>query len=111
MDKPFSYYVSLDGPHLDGLIGHAGMLRFDWPSKQLSFEYYDGVSGGHNVSIAPNGKIGLLGNFSQQLVLVDMENLKELTRQSTMRIEQANYRLRSNTQPCRGLASPLPRLA
>jgi hypothetical protein len=97
MDKPFSYYVSLDGPHLDGLIGHAGMLRFDWPSKQLSFEYYDGVSGGHNISIAPSGKIGLLGNFSQQLVLVDMENLKEVTRQSTMRIEQANYRLRSNT--------------
>ncbi len=36
MDKPFSYYVSLDGPHLDGLIGHAGLLRFDWPSKNCS---------------------------------------------------------------------------
>lgn len=97
MDKPFSYYISLDGPHLDGLIGHAGLLRFDWPSKQVSIEYYDGVSGGHNVSIAPNGKIGLLGNFSQQLILVDLENLRELERQSTMEIEEAPYRLRSNT--------------
>jgi hypothetical protein len=97
MDKPFSYYVSLDGPHLDGLIGHAGLLRFDWPSKQISVEYYDGVSGGHNVSIAPNGKMGILGNFSQQLVLVDLENLRELERQSMLSIESPDYRLRSNT--------------
>lgn len=97
MDQPFSYYVSLDGPHLDGLIGHAGLLRFDWPSKQISIEYYDGVSGGHNVSIAPNGRMGLLGNFSQQLVLVDLENLRELERQSMMEIQSPDYRLRSNT--------------
>jgi hypothetical protein len=97
MEKPFTYYVSLDGPHLDGLIGHAGMLRFEWPSKKISIEYYDGVSAGHNVSIAPGGKIGLLGNFSQQIVLVDLENMKELERQTTMGIEQSNYRLRSNT--------------
>src|SRR6266496_3593586 len=97
MDKPFSYYVSLDGPHLDGLIGHAGLLRFDWPSKQISVEYYDGVSGGHNVSIAPNGKMGILGNFSQQLVVVDLENLRELERQSMLEIESPDYRLRSNT--------------
>lgn len=97
MDTPFSYYVSLDGPHLDGLIGHAGLLRFDWPSKQISVEYYSGVSGGHNVSIAPNGKMGLLGNFSQQLVLVDLENLSELERQSMLELESPDYRLRSNT--------------
>ena len=97
MDQPFSYYISLDGPHLDGLIGHAGLLRFDWPSKQISTEYYDGVSGGHNISIAPGGRLGLLGNFSQQIVLVDMDNLKELARQSTLAIEPENYRLRSNT--------------
>lgn len=97
MDTPFSYYISLDGPHLDGLIGHAGLLRFDWPSKKISIEYYDGVSGGHNISIAPGGKLGLLGNFSQQVVLVDMENLRELGRQSTLAIEAASYRLRSNT--------------
>ena len=97
MDKPFSYYIGLDGPHLDGLIGHAGLLRFDWPSKKISIEYYDGVSGGHNISIASNGKLGLLGNFSQQLVLVDLENMRELERQSTMEIEPSTYRLRSNT--------------
>jgi len=97
MDTPFSYYISLDGPHLDGLIGHAGLLRFDWPSKTISIEYYDGVSAGHNISVAPNGKIGILGNFSQQLVIVDLENLKELERQSTMEIEHVDYRLRSNT--------------
>lgn len=97
MDKPFSYCIALDGPHLDGLIGHAGLLRFDWPDKKLSIEYYDGVSGGHNISIAPGGKLGLLGNFSQQIVLVEMGNLKELGRQSTLTFESANYRLRSNT--------------
>ena len=96
-DKPFSYYISLDGPHLDGLIGHAGLLRFDWPSKSISIEYYDGVSGGHNVSIAPGGRLGLMGNFSQQIVLVDLANLREIERQSTLAIEPANYRLRSNT--------------
>ena len=97
MDKPFSYYIGLDGPHLDGLIGHAGLLRFDWPSKKISIEYYDGVSAGHNISVAGNGKLGLLGNFSQQLVLVDLENMRELERQSTMEIETVDYRLRANT--------------
>jgi hypothetical protein len=97
MDHPFSFYVALDGPHLDGLIGCAGMLRFDWPSTRISIEYYDGVSSGHNISIAPSGKLGLLGNFSQQLVLVDLDSLKEVTRQSTMAIEPVKYRLRANT--------------
>lgn len=97
MDSSFSYFVALDGPHLDGLIGHAGLLRFEWPSKKISIEYFDGVSAGHNISIAPNGKMGLLGNFSQQVVLVDLQKMREMERQSTMPIECANYRLRANT--------------
>ena len=30
-DAPWSAYMALDGLHLDGLIGSAGVLRFDWP--------------------------------------------------------------------------------
>ena len=32
-DSPWSAYMALDGPHLDGLIGSAGVLRFDWPER------------------------------------------------------------------------------
>jgi hypothetical protein len=97
VDSGFSYFVALDGPHFDGLIGDAGLLRFDWPSRRIQIEYFDGVSAGHNISISPSGKRGLLGNFSQQLVLVDLENMREITRQSTFAIERAEYRLRANT--------------
>ena len=96
-DEPFRYYVALDGPHLDGLIGCAGILRFDWPSTEIRIQYFDGVSSGHNVSVAPSGKVGLLGNFSQQIVLLDLSSLTELARQSTMAIEPVSYRLRANT--------------
>lgn len=93
----FSYYVALDGPQLDGLIGCAGLLRFDWPSREIAFRYYDGVSSGHNVSIAPSGKVGLLGNFSQQHVVIDLDTMEEIGRQSTMAFEPVDYRLRSST--------------
>jgi hypothetical protein len=96
-DAKFSYFIALDGPHFDGLIGDAGLLRFDWPSCRIEIEYFDGVSAGHNISISPSGKRGLLGNFSQQLVLLDLEEMREIKRQSTFAIEGASYRLRANT--------------
>jgi hypothetical protein len=92
------WFVGLDGGELDGLIGGAGLMRFDWPSCRLQHRYYEGVSGGHNPSIAPSGKLALLGNFSQQIVLIDTRTLEEAgPRQSTMHIEECDYRLRSNT--------------
>lgn len=101
MDRErFSVYYAIDGPHLDGLIGNAGILRFDWPEREYYIKYFDGVSGAHNPSIAPNGKLALLGNFSQQILLLDVSNphdMREIARQSAMSIEESRYRLRSNT--------------
>jgi hypothetical protein len=100
MDERFSMYFALDGPHLDGLIGSAGLLRFDWPEKKFYVKYYDGISSGHNPSLAPNGKLALLGNFSQTIMLIDISdgnNMREVGRQSTMFFEECTYRLRANT--------------
>jgi hypothetical protein len=99
-DAPWSAYMALDGPHLDGLIGSAGVLRFDWPERTLNFQHFEGISAAHNVSLAHNGQLALLGNFSQQIVVLDIsrpDNIREVRRQSTMYFEETAYRLRSNT--------------
>jgi len=99
-DERFSFYTALDGVHIDGLIGSAGILRFDFPECKYYIKHFEGISSAHNVSLAPNGKYALLGNFSQQIVLVDIEDpndMKIAARQSTMYFEECAYRLRSNT--------------
>jgi hypothetical protein len=99
-DERFSVYFALDGPHLDGLIGSAGILRFDWPERKCYIKHFYGISSAHNPSLAPNGKLALLGNFSQTIMLLDIEdpnNIREVARQSTMHFEECGYRLRSNT--------------
>jgi hypothetical protein len=99
-NERFSTFIALDGPHLDGLIGSAGMLRFDWPERKFYIQHYEGISAAHNVSLAPNGELALLGNFSQQLVLVDLSNpqdMRIIARQATQYFEESSYRLRSNT--------------
>jgi hypothetical protein len=98
MSGSWRWYVALDGAELDGLIGAAGLLRFQWPSRRIDHRYYDGISGGHNVSLSPSGKLLLLGNFSQQIVVIDAATLAEVgPRQTTMAIEECDYRLRSDT--------------
>jgi hypothetical protein len=97
MDEPFSVYFALDGPDLDGLIGSAGILRFDWPERKFYIRHFDGISSAHNPSLAPNGKLALLGNFSQTIMLLDIEdpnNMREVARQSTMYFEECSYRMR-----------------
>ena len=99
-DQPFSVYYALDGPDLDGLVGSAGVLRFDWPERKFYVKHFDGISSAHNPSLAPNGKLALLGNFSQTIMLLDIEdanNIREVARQSTMYFEECSYRMRSNT--------------
>jgi hypothetical protein len=39
-DEHFSIYMALDGPHLDGLIGSAGIIRFDWPEQKYYIRHY-----------------------------------------------------------------------
>lgn len=100
MDERFSMFMALDGPHLDGLIGSAGILRFDWPERTFHIQHYEGISAAHNVSLAPNNALALLGNFSQQIVLLDISNprdMKIVARQATQYFEDCPYRLRSNT--------------
>src|SRR5580704_16009603 len=92
-DGAWRWFVALDGGDLDGFTGGAGLLRFEWPSRQVQHRYYDGVSGGHNVSIAPSGRILLLGNFSQQTVVVDTQTMQVVRRASTMHVEESDYRL------------------
>jgi len=92
--------MALDGPHLDGLIGSAGMLRFDWPERRFHIQFFEGVSAAHNVSVSDDGKRALLGNFSQQIVLLDTSDPKEIglvRRQSTLPFADSAYRLRANT--------------
>lgn len=99
-DAPWSAYMALDGPHLDGLIGSAGVLRFDWPEKKFYINHFEGISAAHNVSIGPGGQLALLGNFSQQIVVLDIANpddIRMVRRQSTMYFQDSAYRLRSNT--------------
>jgi hypothetical protein len=99
-DARWSAYMALDGLHLDGLIGSAGVLRFDWPERKFYLQHFPGISAAHNVSIAPNGQLALLGNFSQQIVLLDTsvaDQIRMVRRQSTMYFEECAYRLRSNT--------------
>lgn len=96
-DEPWRWFVALDGGDLDGLIGAAGVMRFEWPSRRVDFRFYGGVSGGHNVSVSPDGRLLLLGNFSQQLVLIDARDLDVVERATTMAIEESDYRLRANT--------------
>ena len=57
-DAPWSAFMALDGPHLDGLIGSAGILRFDWPEKRIQIQHFEGVSAAHNVSVSDDGKRG-----------------------------------------------------
>ena len=76
-DQPFSVYYALDGPDLDGLVGSAGILRFDWPERKFYIQHFDGISSGHNPSLAPNGKLALLGNFSQTIHAVGHREWKQ----------------------------------
>ncbi|HMI84027.1 MAG TPA: hypothetical protein VK550_08020 [Polyangiaceae bacterium] len=96
-DEAWRWFVALDGGELNGLIGPAGVMRFEWPSRKLNYRFYEGISGGHNVSISPSGKHLLLGNFSQQLVLVDTRTLELVNRAATLWIEETDYRFRATT--------------
>ena len=46
---------------------------------------------------SPNGKLLLLGNFSQQIAVIDTDTLELVGRETTMCVEECDYRLRANT--------------
>ena len=96
-DQPWSWFVALDGGELNGLIGSAGILRFDWPERSFTHRFYEGISSAHNVTLSPHGDKLLLGNFSQQFVLIDTASLDVIDRTTSMGIQTAEYPLRSHT--------------
>ena len=96
-----SFYVALDGNGINGLEGMAGVCLYHYNASDNSYahkiKYYDGVAGGHWVSVNPKGTVGFLGNAGQHLLLFDARALEELDRISTLRFEVNDTSLRGST--------------
>ncbi|MGY3684965.1 hypothetical protein [Streptomyces sp. TE33382] len=98
---PYAFHIALDGNGLNGLEGAAGVcvFRYDPVSGAYAYRvrYYDGVAGGHAVSITPDRKFGFLGNAGQQLLFYDVTSLDESQRVSTLRFEVPDAAIKSST--------------
>lgn len=98
---PYRFHVALDGNGLNGLEGLAGVCQFLFDPADNGYawkiSYFDGVAGGHAVSLNPQGSIGFLGNTGQHLLLYDGQDSRELARQSTLSFEGTDTSLRGST--------------
>lgn len=98
---PYRFHIALDGSGLNGLEGMAGVCQFLFDPADNSYaykvSYYDGIAGGHSVSVNPDGTLGFLGNTGQHLLLYDGLTSDELARQSTLRFETNDTSLRGST--------------
>ncbi|MEW1654100.1 hypothetical protein [Streptomyces sp. NPDC093707] len=100
-DYPYAFHIALDGNGMNGLEGAAGVcvFRYDPDSGAYAYkvQYYDGVAGGHAVSVAPDRKCSFLGNAGQHLVFYDTDSLDECDRVSSLRYEVADASIKSST--------------
>jgi hypothetical protein len=98
---PYAFHIALDGNGLNGLEGMAGvcLLLFDPADNRHAYKivYYDGIAGGHAVSVNPSGTVGYLGNAGQHLLFYDAQTLAEIDRMSTLRFETARTSLQGST--------------
>lgn len=98
---PYHFHIALDGSGLNGLEGRAGVCIFlfnpEDNSYAYSINYYDGMGGGHALSVNPGGTQGYLGNTGQHLLLYDAQNGKEMARQSTLAFESVDTSLQGST--------------
>ncbi|WP_198540000.1 hypothetical protein [Streptomyces sp. CT34] len=98
---PYAFHIALDGNGLNGLEGAAGVcvFRYNPDSGEYAYrvEYYDGVAGGHALSITPDRKSGFLGNSGQQLLFYDVHSLEERERVSALRFETPDASIKSST--------------
>lgn len=98
---PFQFHVALDGNGLNGLEGRAGVCLFlfnpDDNTYAYNIRYFDGIGGGHALSVNPDGKHGYLGNTGQHLLLYDAHNGAEVARQSTLAFEPVHTSLQGST--------------
>jgi hypothetical protein len=98
---PYAFHVALDGNGINGLEGMAGVCLFLYDPRKNAYAYkvayFDGIAGGHAVSLNPSGKIGFLGNAGQQLLFYDATTLEEVDRVSTLRFEPVETSLQGST--------------
>ena len=98
---PLAFYIALDGNGINGLEGMAGvcLFLFDPKTNRYAYKltYYDGIAGGHAVSINPSGAVGFLGNAGQHLLFYDAKTLEETARISTLRFEPTLASLQGST--------------
>lgn len=98
---PYRFHIALDGSGLNGLEGRAGVCLFLFNPKDnscaYSIRYFDGIAGGHALSVDPSGRYGYLGNTGQHLLLYDAADGSELARQSTLAFEPVETSLQGST--------------
>jgi hypothetical protein len=101
MKLPYEFHIALDGNGLNGLEGKAGIcaFRYDPKTEEYAYDikYYDGMAGGHAVSISPNRKMGFLGSTAQHLMFYDTATLDEIARVSTLRFEATDSSIKGST--------------
>jgi hypothetical protein len=98
---PYSFQIALDGNGINGLEGMAGVCNFMYDpadnSHAYKIQYYDGLAGGHAVSVNPSRSCGYLGTTGQHLMLYDPKGLHELDRISTLIYEDNDTTVRGST--------------
>lgn len=101
MEYPYAFHIALDGNGLNGLEGRAGVcvFRYDPQSGRHEYDvrYYDGMAGGHAVSISPNRRVGFLGSVAQHLMFYDTATLEQVERVSTLRFESTDTSIKGST--------------
>lgn len=100
-EYPYRFHIALDGNGLNGLEGRAGVCQFLFDPADNAYaykiRYFDGIAGGHSVSVSPSGRLGFLGNTGQHLLLYDAANSEDVARQSTLAFEVNDTSLRGST--------------
>ena len=80
MEYPYAFHIALDGNGLNGLEGRAGVcvFRYDPQTERYAYniEYYDGMAGGHAVSVSPDRRVGFLGSTGQHLMFYDTRHAR-----------------------------------
>jgi hypothetical protein len=98
---PYSFQIALDGNGINGLEGMAGVCNFLFDPTDNSYafkiKYFNGMAGGHAVSISPDRKYGYMGTAGQHLGLYDPYSLDELDRVSTLGYEINDTSIRGCT--------------
>jgi hypothetical protein len=98
---PYRFHIALDGSGLNGLEGRAGVCLFLFNPKDNSYayniNYFDGIAGGHALSVNSSGTLGYLGNTGQHVLIYDAQTGRELARQSTLAFEPVDTSLQGST--------------